>query len=387
MNTSPHRIIRHSISLGIIFVLSFCSGPQTEPDYVPVERSEFRTEHDGKQVDLFTLENESGMKVQITNYGGKVVSILVPDRNGRLGDVVLGYETGDEYIDGIASLGATMGRYANRIANAQFTLNDSTYRLDKNNGEHSIHGGNTGFRHQVWEANQVDGQTLELNYFSEDGDGGYPGNLEVRVTYTVTDENELKLDYSATTDKPTVLNMTNHAFFNLAGEGSGNVLDHVLFVNADRFTPVDGDAIPTGELRSVDGTPFDFTRPTRIGARIDVENQQLAHVGGYDHNFVLNKEPGEMALAARLSEPTSGRVMEVYTTEPGLQVYTSNSLTGEGNQVGKGGHPYGARSAVCLETQHFPDSPHHPEFPSTVITPDAGYQSTTVYRFSTESQQ
>lgn len=366
-----------------LIIVSFISCAEDSPDYVPVEQSDFQVRHDGKQVDLYTLENEQGMKVRITNYGGKIVSLLVPDREGRPGDVVLGYETAREYIDGIASLGATMGRYANRIAHAQFTLGDSTYSLDKNNGEHSIHGGTEGFRHQVWDARQVDGQTLELSYFSEDGEGGYPGNLEVTVVYTVTNNNELKLEYSASTDKPTILNMTNHAFFNLAGEGSGDILDHELFVDADRYTPVDSTAIPTGELREVEGTPFDFTEMTPIGARIDADNRQLEYVGGYDHNFVLNKERGELALAARLSEPTTGRVMEVFTTEPGLQVYTANSLTGEGNQVGKGGHAYGPRSAVCLETQHFPDSPHYPHFPSTRITPEEGYESTTIYKFST----
>ena len=365
----------------IMVTLISCAGES--PDYVPVQQSDFQLEHDGKQVDLYTLTNEQGMKVQITNYGGKIVSILVPDREGTLGDVVLGYETGQEYLEGIASLGATMGRYANRIANAQFTLDDSTYHLDKNNGEHSIHGGTEGFRHQVWDARQIDEQSLELSYFSEDGEGGFPGNLEVSVVYTVTDDNELQLEYSASTDKPTILNMTNHAFFNLAGEGSSDILDHKLFVNADQYTPVDSTAIPTGELRDVEGTPFDFTEATPLGARIDEDNQQLEYVGGYDHNFVLNKDTKELSLAARLSEPTTGRVMEVFTTEPGLQVYTANSLTGEGNQIGKGGHAYGPQSAVCLETQHFPDSPHHPHFPSTRITPEDGYQSTTVYKFST----
>nr|WP_286670535.1 aldose epimerase family protein [Fodinibius salsisoli] len=364
-----------------MFSLISCS--KQSKNYVPVKSSDFQLKHDGKQIDLFTLENGQGMKAQITNYGGKIVSILVPDREGTLGDVVLGYETGQEYLDGIASLGATMGRYANRIAQAKFTLDDSTYHLDKNNGEHSIHGGAEGFRHQVWEARQVDDQTLELSYFSEDGEGGYPGNLEVTVTYTVTEENELKLEYAASTDKKTVLNMTNHAFFNLAGEGQGKILDHKLYVDAGQYTPVDSTAIPTGELREVAGTPFDFTKPTAFGARIDQENQQLQHVGGYDHNYVLNKKSGELALAGRLSEPATGRVMEVYTTEPGLQVYTANSLTGEGNQIGKGGHAYGPHSAVCLETQHFPDSPHHPNFPSTVIGPEEGYSSTTVYRFLT----
>lgn len=371
-------------SVGIfLMIVTLISCAEESPDYVPVQQSDFQLEHDEKKVDLYTLTNERGMKVQITNYGGKIVSVLVPDREGTLGDVVLGYETGQEYLEGIASLGATMGRYANRIANAQFTLDDSTYHLDKNNGEHSIHGGTEGFRHQVWDARQIDEQSLELSYFSEDGEGGYPGNLEVSVIYTVTDNNELKLEYNASTDRPTILNMTNHAFFNLAGEGSGDILDHELYVDADQYTPVDSTAIPTGELRDVEGTPFDFTEATSLGVRIDEDNRQLEYVGGYDHNFVLNKDTEELSLAARLSEPGTGRVMEVFTTEPGLQVYTANSLTGEENQIGKGGHVYGPQSAVCLETQHFPDSPHHPHFPSTRITPEDGYQSTTVYKFST----
>lgn len=369
-------------SLFFLVLISLLSCKEKSKNYIPVNRTDFQIEHNGKAIDLYTLENSQGMKVQITNYGGKVVSILVPDRNGELGDVSLGYETASEYLNGIASLGATMGRYANRIANAQFTLNDSTYYLDKNNGENSIHGGDEGFRYQVWDARKIDDQTLELSYFSEDGEGGYPGNLTVNVIYKVTEENELKLEYSARTDKPTVINLTNHTFFNLAGEGKGSVLNHTLYVNANQYTPVNSVAIPTGELRDVTGTPFDFTTPTRIGARIDEDNEQLKFVGGYDHNFVLNKDPDELALAARLSEPTTGRVMEVYTTEPGLQVYTANSLTGEGNQIGKGGHAYGPRSAICLETQHFPDAPHHPNFPSTVLVPGEEYRSTTIYKFS-----
>lgn len=369
-------------SLFFLVLISLLSCKEKSKNYIPVSRTDFQIKHNGKAIDLYTLENSQGMKVQITNYGGKVVSILVPDRNGELGDVSLGYETASEYLNGIASLGATMGRYANRIANAQFTLNDSTYYLDKNNGENSIHGGDEGFRYQVWDARKIDDQTLELSYFSEDGEGGYPGNLTVNVIYKVTEENELKLEYSARTDKPTVINLTNHTFFNLAGEGKGSVLNHTLYVNANQYTPVNSVAIPTGELRDVTGTPFDFTTPTRIGARIDEDNEQLKFVGGYDHNFVLNKDPDELALAARLSEPTTGRVMEVYTTEPGLQVYTANSLTGEGNQIGKGGHAYGPRSAICLETQHFPDAPHHPNFPSTVLVPGEEYRSTTIYKFS-----
>ncbi len=359
-----------------------CSQPNESQNYVPVKSENFQVTHDGKPVRLYTLKNDKDMVVQITNYGGKIVSILVPDKHGNLGDVNLGYESADAYINGIASLGATMGRYANRIANAQFTLNDSTYQLAKNNGEHSIHGGNKGFRFRVWDANQIDGQTLELSYLSEDGEEGYPGNLQVKVVFTVTNENELKLEYTASTDKPTVMNLTNHAFFNLAGEGNESVHDHILYVNADKFTVVDEDAIPTGEIRSVEGTPLDFTEPTRIGDRIDADYQQLEFVGGYDHNYVIDKAEGELALAARLSEPTSGRVMEVYTTEPGIQVYTANSL--KSTDTGKGGKVYGSQSSVCLETQHFPDSPHHDNFPSTVLNPDETYQSTTVYKFSVE---
>lgn len=372
-----HQFYR--FSLIILALISFLSCSESR-DYIPVDQADFQITHNDKSVDLYTLENKQGMTVKITNYGAKIVSILVPDRDGQLGDVSLGYETASEYIDGIASLGATMGRYANRIAQAQFTLGDSTYYLDKNNGEHSIHGGNEGFRFQVWDARQIDDQTLELSYFSKDGEGGYPGNLRVTVTFTVTDDNELKLDYTADTDKKTVINLTNHAFFNLAGEGSGDISDHVLYVNAKQFTPVDSTAIPTGELRDVSGTPFDFTTPTPVGERIDEDNRQLNFVGGYDHNYVLEDSSDNLSLAARLSEPTSGRVMEVYTTEPGLQVYTANSLSGS---EGKGGHTYGSRSAICLETQHFPDSPHHPNFPSTTLEPGEEYRSTTVYKFST----
>lgn len=363
-----------------------CNPTQTQENesqnYVPVKRENFQTEHKGKSVDLFTLKNSKGMVVQITNYGGKIVSILVPDKEGKLGDVNLGFETAEEYFNNIASLGATMGRVTNRMAGAEFTLNDSTYQLDKNAGENSIHGGNEGFRFQVWDAEQMDDHTVALSYLSKDGEGGYPGNLQVKVVFSVTEENELKLEYSATTDKPTVVNFTNHAFFNLAGEGSGNILDHILYVNADSFTVSSEASIPTGEIRAVAGTPFDFTTPTSIGARIETDNDQLKFAGGYDQNYVIDKPKGELALAARLSEPNSGRVMEVYTTEPGIQVYTANSLTE--NDKGKGGKIYGSRSSICLETQHFPDSPHHDNFPSTVLNPDEQYQSITIYKFSVE---
>jgi aldose 1-epimerase len=371
------------IFLPAIFCLVFVSSCKKPNDnYVQVMKEDFEVMHEGKQVGLFTLKNSNGMIVQITNYGGKIVSIIVPDKDGNFADVCLGYESAAQYIDGIASLGATMGRVTNRIANAQFVLNDTTYQLAKNNGEHTIHGGAKGFRFKVWDARQIDDHTVELSYFSADGEEGFPGNLNVSVQFTVTDENELKLQYAATTDRTTVINFTNHAFFNLAGEGSGDILHHELIVNAKQYTPVDATAIPTGEIASVTGTPLDFTEMTRIGDRIDEDFDQLKHVGGYDHNYVIDKSPGEMALAALLYEPNSGRVMEVKTTEPGVQVYTANSLTD--NDKGKEGKTYGSRSAVCLETQHFPDSPNQPNFPSTVLNPGEKFSSTTIYRFSTK---
>ncbi|MCP4452618.1 MAG: galactose mutarotase [Planctomycetes bacterium] len=349
-----------------------------------IDRKAFQVEHDGKSVDLYTLKNTQGMVVQLTNYGGKIVSILVPDRDGRLSDINLGYDSADAYINGTASLGATMGRYANRIAGGQFELNGQVYTLPKNNGENTIHGGAKGYRFVVWDGLQIDESSVRLSYFSKDGEQGFPGNLVLKVVYSVTEDNELKLEYTATTDKPTVINFTNHAFFNLKGAGQGDVLDHVLWVNAKQFTPTDETAIPTGEFRAVQGTPFDFTSPKTLGQDINVENEQLTFGGGYDHNYILDKAPNDLFLAARLSEPESGRVMEVFTTEPGLQVYTANSLTGQGTDIGKEGKAYGSRSAVCLETQHFPDSPHHPHFPTTTLNPDEEYKSTTLYRFSTE---
>ncbi len=377
------RCVTLLVVLVSMITLPSC-GKKMQSNDMMTERAEFQVVHDGRQVDLYTLRNAQGMVVQLTNYGGKIVTILVPDRDGNLGDVNLGYESAEEYINGTASLGATMGRYANRIAGGQFELNGRTYTLFKNNGPHTIHGGKRGFRFRVWEGRQIDDASVELSYLSRDGEEGFPGNLQLKVVYTVTDENELKLEYTATTDQATVINFTNHAFFNLKGEGRGDVLDHVLWVDADQFTPTDATAIPTGEFRDVRGTPFDFTTPKSLGRDIAVDNEQLAFGGGYDHNYVLDNPQGELVLGARLSEPATGRIMEVYTTEPGLQVYTANSLTGEGTDVGKGGKPYGSRSAVCLETQHFPDSPHHPAFPSTVLNPGEEYQSTTVYRFLAE---
>ena len=328
------------------------------------------------------------MEAAITNYGGAVVSLKVPDRNGTLEDIVLGYDSADGYVADKAFFGAIIGRYGNRIARAQFTLDGKTYTLAKNNGENSLHGGIKGFNKALWTAKGIpakDGQALELTYLSKDGEEGFPGNLNVRVIYTLTDANELKIEYFATTDKKTVVNLTNHSYFNLlgVGPGMGDILGHMLMIEADKFTPVDSGLIPTGELRDVAGTPFDFRKPTAIGARINADDEQIKLGGGYDHNFVLRRKAGEgISLAARVVEPASGRVMEVWTTEPGVQFYTGNFL--DGSAHGKGGVAYAKRSAFCLETQHFPDSPNQPKFPSVVLSPGAGYQTTTIYKFSVE---
>jgi aldose 1-epimerase len=350
------------------------------------KKSSFGKTPDGKQVDLYKLTNKNGMEVAISTYGGAVVSLKVPDRNGKLGDIVLGYDSLEGYENDKAYLGAIVGRYANRIAHAQFTLDGQTYTLAKNNGENSLHGGIKGFNKAVWKAKEVpakNGQALELTYLSKDGEEGFPGNLQVDVVYTLADSNELKIEYSATTDKKTVVNLTNHSYFNLAGPGSGDILGHILMIEADKFTPVDSNLIPTGELCDVTGTPFDFRKPTPIGARIDSSDEQIKLGGGYDHNFVLRRKADDpISLAARVVEPTTGRVLEVSTTEPGVQLYTGNFL--DGSAHGKGGISYTKRSAFCLETQHFPDSPNHPKFPSVVLDPGGRYRTTTVYEFTIE---
>ena len=361
---------------------SLVARGQTKSAYVEIRREAFQKEIDGKKVDLYILKASTGMVVKITNQGGKIVQLLVPDKDNHLGDVVLGYETVDQYVTGRASFGAIIGRYANRIAKGRFTLNGREYQLPVNNGPNHLHGGK-GTHFLVFEARQLDARTLQLTYNFKDGEEGYPGNTSLKVVYAVTDDQELRITYEAVTDRPTVVNFTNHAFFNLAGEGRGDILDHELIINADRFTPIDATSIPTGELRAVKGTPMDFTRPARIGARINDSDEQLKFGTGYDHNYVLNKTAGELSFAARLSDPVSGRIMEVYTTEPGMQLYTGNFLTGKApNDVGKGGKPYPVRSAVCLETQHFPDSPNKASFPTTVLNPGQWFTSTTVYKFS-----
>jgi aldose 1-epimerase len=337
----------------------------------------------GEPVDLFTLRNEGGTEASITNYGGRLVSLKTADRRGRFEDIVLGFDDLSGYLQKNPFFGALVGRYANRIANARFQLDGKTYELPRNNGENSIHGGLKGFDKVVWRATEHPHKgSVELKYFSRDGEEGYPGNLQVEVTYTLTDADELRLDYFATTDAPTVVNFTNHSYFDLTGQAAGKILDHVVTIHSDRFTPVNSKLIPTGELKPVGGTPFDFRQPTPIGLRINEPDEQLRLAIGYDHNFVLDGRPGEPLLAARVAEPVNGRVLEVLTTQPGVQFYTGNHL--DGSVRGKGGVAYGFRSGFCLETQHFPDSPNQPKFPSTELRPGEELHQTTIFRFSTQ---
>ncbi len=347
-----------------------------------ITRASFGKTLDGVSVDLFTLRNVNGLEARITNYGGIVVSLTTPDRRGRMGDLVLGYDNLDGYLAKSPYFGALIGRYGNRIAKGKFTLNGVTYSLAINNGPNSLHGGRIGFDKAVWQARPKQGAmgpTLELTYLSQDGEEGYPGELRVTASYTLTADNELCLEITAVTDKDTVVNLTQHSYFNLAGEG--DVLGHQLYIDADRIVPVDATLIPTGQLRPVAGTPFDFRQPTAIGSRIDQNDEQLKLANGYDHTFVLNHPAGRLDLAARVTEPATGRVLEVLTTEPGVQLYTGNFL--DGTIRGKVGRVYQRRHAFCLEAQHFPDSPNQPDFPSVVLKPGQVYRHTTVFKFST----
>ncbi|HMK21862.1 MAG TPA: aldose epimerase family protein [Terriglobales bacterium] len=340
---------------------------------------------DGREVDLYTLTNKKGMEVVITNFGGIVVSLKVPDRAGKVDDVVLGYDSLDGYLTNKAFFGATIGRYGNRIGHAKFTLDGKAYTLLNNDGDNILHGGPEGFSKRLWTAKDVSGQrgsALELTYLSKDGEEGFPGNLSAKVVFTLTDTNELVIDYSATTDKDTVVNLTNHSYFNLAGQGNGDVLRYILTIPGDKITAVDAALIPTGELRPVAGTPFDFTKETPIGERINQGDPQITIGKGYDHNWVLTSGgSASPAVVAEAYEPTSGRVLRVLSTEPGLQFYSGNFL--DGSIEGKGGKIYKHRYGFCLETQHFPDSPNHPSFPSTELKPGKTYATTTIFKFST----
>ncbi|MBV9572617.1 MAG: galactose mutarotase [Acidobacteriales bacterium] len=366
----------------MVLIMALLISPQVEAKS-KMEKKTFGVTRDGQQVDIYILKNKSGMEAAITNYGATLVSLKVPDRNGRLDDVVLGYDDLAGYETDKAYLGATVGRYANRIAHGTFTLAGTKFTLPKNNGENTLHGGIAGFNKKVWKVKDVssqESQALELTYLSKDGEEGFPGNLSVKVTYSLpVNRNELKIKYSATTDKETVVNLTNHSYFNLSGQGNGDILKHELTLRALKFTPVDETLIPTGELRDVKNTAFDFMTATAIGARIDQDDQQLRRGKGYDHNWVLNNN-GILSIAAEAYDPQSGRILEVSTTEPGVQLYTGNSL--DGTIHGKAGKIYQRRYAFCLETQHFPDAPNHPQFPSTELKPGQHFKSTTVLKFS-----
>lgn len=347
-----------------------------------MSQSEFGKTPDGAAASLFVLKGSDGFEVKITDFGGRIVSILAPDKNGKLADVALGFNSLDGYLKENPFFGALVGRYGNRIAKGEFTLEGKKYTLAKNNGPNALHGGLKGFDKVLWTSKfDQASNTLHLTYVSKDGEEGYPGTLTADVTYSVTPANELKIEYKATTDKPTVVNLTNHNYFNLAGESSGDILGHVLELNADKFTPVDKTLIPTGELKSVEGTPFDFRKAQPIGARIGASDEQIQFGGGYDHNYVLNGESGKEPRAfAKVTDPLSGRILEASTDQPGVQFYTGNFL--DGTVVGKSGRPYTKRSGFCLETQHFPDSPNHPKFPTTELKPGETYHTVTIYKFS-----
>jgi len=368
-----------------LFVIGACAAcllgcATTPPPHQQIIREDFGRMPDGTPVDLFTLRNRNGLEARICTYGGIIVSFKGPDRHGRMGDVVLGYDNLDSYVTNNPFFGCLVGRYGNRIAGGKFSLDGKEYKLIVNNGPNALHGGLKGFDKMVWEPGiraTQEGPGLQLHYLSKDGEEGYPGNLSVTALYTLTDDNGLRLDFTATTDKPTVVNLTQHTYFNLALKG--DVLNHIVMIQADKFTPADSTQIPTGELRPVDGTPFDFRTPTAIGARIDQTDEQLKIGSGYDQNWVINKPLGELGMAARVYEPKSGRVLEVLTTQPGMQFYTANHLKGIKGKYGSVYHP---RHAFCMEPEHFPDSPNHPAFPSTVLRPGEVYHNTIIYRLS-----
>ena len=382
---------RHSYAAVSIFLLSLqlsCAAPavsRTSAAARGVTKAPFGALADGTPVELYTLRNASGVEARVMTYGGIIVSLQTRGRDGTLADIVLGFDSLAGYVHDSPYFGAIVGRYANRIAKGRFTLDGRTYQLPINNPPNSLHGGDRGFDKVVWQAkpfDQADGVGLVLTHVSPDGDQSYPGTVQVQVTYTLTDKDELSVEYRATADKATPINLSQHTYFNLTGGAQRNVLGHVLTLNADRYTPVDSTLIPTGELASVVGTPFDFRQSTAIGARIEANDEQLRRGRGYDHNFVLNAAASGLTHAAHVVEPTSGRVMDVYTDEPGVQFYTGNFL--DGTLHGKQGHVYQFREGFCLETQHFPDSPNEPQFPSTILRPGEEFSSKTVFVFGRE---
>ena len=374
--------LRHLfIATALVITIGGLLVAQQNKSKAGVEQERFGA-RDGRPVILYTLKNSHGMEVRAMNYGGIIQAIRVPDRKGNFADIVLGHDTAEGYMPNPPYIGAIVGRYANRIANGTFTLDGKTYNLPKNDGPNTLHGGTTRtFDKVMWESQPIkDKNGVLFEFLSKDGDDGFPGNLRMKVSYVLTDSNELVIDYEATTDKATPINVSQHSYFNLKGEGNGDILDHEVMINADRFTPVDKNLIPTGELRPVKGTPLDFTKPTRIGTRIDDNYEQLVLAHGYDHNFVINRKGAGMTLAARVSDPTTGRILEVSTTQPAVQFYTGNFL--DGTVTGKEGHVYKRRFGFCLETQHYPDSPNHPDFPNTILRPGETFHQVTAFKFS-----
>ncbi|MGH9309900.1 MAG: aldose epimerase family protein [Vicinamibacterales bacterium] len=369
------------IVMAVVVIAQVLAGAgQAQAGKPGVTREPFGKTADGVQVEIFTLTNKNGVQVRALTYGGIITSLRVPDRNGTFADIVLGFDGLEQYLPRHPYFGAIVGRYGNRIGNAQFTLEGHTYKLAANNGPNHLHGGIRGFDRYVWDAAvPPDGVGVAFTRTSPDGEEGYPGTVRARVTYTLSDANELSLDYEATTDKATPINLTQHSYFNLSGHDSGDILGHLVTIHADRFTPVDATLIPTGELAAVQGTPFDFRKPTAVGARIGETHPQIKMGGGYDHNFVLNRKGEGLQPAARVVDPKSGRTLDVATTEPGVQFYTGNFL--DGTLKGKGGAVYHRRNGLCLETQHFPDSPNKPAFPSTTLRPGETYRSRTVFSF------
>ncbi len=367
----------------VILLLSFVFCEQPKKQEFVLKTSDFQTEIGGKKTDLYLLKNEQ-IEVYITNYGARIVSLLSPDKQGIMGDVVLGFKSIADYQKAKTPFhGCIIGRYGNRIAKGNFELDGTSYQLPINNNENHLHGGPEGFHNQVWEVVSADDNSIVMTYLSKDGEMGYPGNLSVEVTYAINDKNELLIAYKATTDKATPINLTNHAFFNLAGQAKGSINDHLLMLNADHFTPVDEGLIPLGEIRSVEGSPFDFRRAKTIGQDLNQQatDTQLRYGGGYDHNFVLNKvAEGNLDLAARVVDPKSGRQMDVYTEEPGIQFYGGNFM--DGGDIGKYGNPFDYRGSFALETQHYPDSPNQDNFPNTILQPGETYQTQSIYRFS-----
>ncbi len=370
----------------VVLVLTACAQPKkVDKDFCKLDSKQFVKEINGKQTGLYHFKNANGLEIAITNYGGRIVGLYCPGKNGEMADIVLGFNSIEGYLNANEVFhGALIGRVGNRIAKGKFNLDGIEYTLPLNNGANHLHGGPGGFHNVVWDVKEVTKNSIVLSYLSEDGEMGYPGNLSAEVTYLLNDDNELEISYSATTDKSTPVNLTNHAFFNLAGEGNGTINDHILTINADMYTPVDSTLIPFGENEAVEGTPFDFRSGKAIGADLDqqAENVQLQNGLGYDHNFVLNKEEGNMSFAASVVEPVSGRKLEIYTLEPAIQFYGGNFM--DGSDIGNSGKPYKFRESLALETQHSPDAPNQPEFPSIILNPGEKYQTKTVIKITVE---